>query len=173
MAKLLYICYVAFVCISDACAKSVKERSNVQSSDNSSLYRLPKDVLPESYDILLLTNITAGNLTYKGEVKIVLRVTEKTKQVILHSDKLKIINEKSAFRKILSNETFESVNIGSQRHDNETQFHKITFSNELTPGRYILALCFIGEVSDDLFGFYRSSYRVNNKIRYSIISTFL
>ena len=138
---------------------------NVQKKDNSSLYRLPKNVAPNFYDILLLTNVTSGNFTYTGRVSIDLIVREKTKSVILHAEKLNITSEKTQFRKFLSNKNYQDIVIKNQEYDEETQFYNVTFSNELSIGNYSLNLYFTGTVVDDLFGFYRSSYKENNKTR--------
>jgi aminopeptidase N len=159
-----FLCIVVLLCgIYISCAKAS------QGNDNSSLYRLPKNILPESYDILLLTNVSRSDFTYKGMVTIDLRVICKTNQVILHSEYVKIIDKETMFRRVLPNSSFQTIQISNQFYQSETHFYTITFSKNLTPGKYLLSLQFVGEVLNDVFGFYRSRYRINNKIRYLIL----
>lgn len=139
--------------------------SELSSTDNSTLYRLPKSVYPVSYDLLLLTNVTRGNFVYTGRVSIDLNVTEETKKVILHAEKLKILKEKTS---LIDGE--RDIGIDDQSYDNETQFWTIELSETLKLRRHSLTLHFVGEVLDDLFGFYRSSYKADNQTRFQFFS---
>lgn len=130
--------------------------------ENSTLYRLPKSVYPVSYDIELLTNVTRGDFSYDGRVEIELKVVEETKKIILHAEKLKILEDQTVIRRI---DASQNVEIDGQRYDNETQFWTIELSETLKAGRHSLSLRFVGELHPDLFGFYRSSYRANNVTR--------
>lgn len=131
--------------------------------DNSSLYRLPKNVLPESYDLLLITDVTRGNFTYEGEIEVRLRVVERTKRVVLHAhESIDLLEERSRLTRLAESDDevgVEDQRIGAQRYEVETQFYVVETEEDLMPGWYSLRLIFVGRVVDDLFGFYRSSYR--------------
>ncbi|XP_011498160.1 PREDICTED: aminopeptidase N-like [Ceratosolen solmsi marchali] len=143
-----------------------------ESNDNTSLYRLPKSAVPESYDILLLTNVSRSDFTYKGMVTINLYIINATKQVIVHSEYLKIDYKETMFRRILPNNNFQQIQISNQMYQDETQFYIINFSSILIPGRYLLSVQFVGEVMNDVFGFYRTTYRINNQIRWIGVTQF-
>ncbi|XP_031787739.1 uncharacterized protein LOC107982070 [Nasonia vitripennis] len=135
-----------------------------QPSDNSSLYRLPKDVFPESYDLLLLTDLTSGNFTYEGELDVRLSVVERTRRVVLHAYKtIALLEEKTRLARLAEDDPDVEVKeerIKAQKYDQETQFYVVETEEDLLPGgRYLLRLSFVGQVVDDVFGFYRSSHR--------------
>lgn len=162
--------YIFVICIVGTSFAEMHQQQQPSSENNSSLYRLSKSVLPESYDLLLLTDVTSANFTYEGEVSIRLSIVEKTKRVVLHAYKtLGLLKEKSGLSRISEGDS-EVVSISAQRYDRETQFYIVDTAEDLLPGNeYLLRLFFVGQVVDDVFGFYRSSYRgVNGEIRYEL-----
>ncbi|XP_044005748.1 membrane alanyl aminopeptidase-like [Aphidius gifuensis] len=56
--------------------------------------------------------------------------------------------------------------------DIEKQFYTITLLNIIQAGKYLLDLFFIGEIRDDVFGFYRSSSKVGNETRWIGVTQF-
>lgn len=60
-------------------------------------YRLPTDIKPLSYKLKIITNLDdANNLTYEGEVKIKIYITEPTMNITLHGTDNYIIDKQAA-----------------------------------------------------------------------------
>ncbi|XP_029162416.1 aminopeptidase N-like [Nylanderia fulva] len=136
--------------------------------------RLPKAVVPDSYELWLIPFIWEGNFTFHGEVKILVNVTSDTNNVTLHAVDMMIdegftnIREYSA----TSNKT-KIIRIVEQRNDTDRQFHVIKTSDTLSRGKqYVVHLKFIGYLNDYLQGFYRSSYMVGNQTRWIATTQF-
>ncbi|CAB0034982.1 unnamed protein product, partial [Trichogramma brassicae] len=107
------------------------------------------------------------------QVVITLSVIETTDRVVLHAEKLKIDQENVTLRRIDSDEEDAAdVRIKGQSYDEEAQFFTIELEASLPPGSYELSLRFDGSVLDDLFGFYRSSYKIGNETRWLGVTQF-
>ncbi|EFN65601.1 Aminopeptidase N [Camponotus floridanus] len=137
--------------------------------------RLPKAVVPDSYQLWLIPFIWEGNFTFHGEVKILVNVTLDTNNVTLHAADMKIdegftnIREYSAN----SNKTNKIIRIVEQRNDTDRQFLVIKTSDTLSRGKqYMVQLKFIGYLNDYLQGFYRSSYMADNQTRWIATTQF-
>jgi aminopeptidase N len=52
--------------------------------------RLPRAVIPDSYKIKVIPFIYEGNFTFNGEVAVIVNVTEKTSNITLHFNDIKI-----------------------------------------------------------------------------------
>ncbi|KAG8040091.1 hypothetical protein G9C98_001207 [Cotesia typhae] len=124
-------------------------------------HRLPIQVIPTSYDLQILLPSFSGNFNYQGRVIIDIFVIERTNVIILNYDGLSIDSEKTEF---LIYE-IDNLTILSQSCDSDKQFFTILFNQKLKVGNYKLFLYFHGEVRNDLFGFYKSSYKVRNETR--------
>ncbi|XP_020287873.1 aminopeptidase N isoform X2 [Pseudomyrmex gracilis] len=130
--------------------------------------RLPRSIVPDSYELWLIPFIWKGNFTFRGEVKILMNVTTDTSNVTLHAVDLKIDEGSTNIGEILagSNKT-KSIGIAEQRNDTEREFHVIKTSSTLKSGKqYVLHLKFIGTLNDYMQGFYRSSYMVGTETRW-------
>lgn len=104
---------------------------------------------------------------YFFQVKILVNVTEDTRNITLHAVDMMIdldftnIKEYSA----TSNDS-ETIRITGQKNDTERQFHVIRTSDTLKKGKqYVLHLKFVGYLKDYLQGFYRSSYTIDGQTR--------
>lgn len=136
--------------------------------------RLPKSVVPDSYEIWLIPFIWEGNFTFNGEVKILVNVTEDTNSVTLHAVDMNIDRGFTSVKEysVISNKT-KAIGIVEQRNDTDRQFHVIRTSDTLRRGRqYVVHLKFIGNLNDYLQGFYRSSYAVGNETRWIATTQF-
>nr|XP_046206932.1 endoplasmic reticulum aminopeptidase 2-like [Oncorhynchus gorbuscha]XP_046206933.1 endoplasmic reticulum aminopeptidase 2-like [Oncorhynchus gorbuscha] len=118
--------------------------------------RLPEDIVPLHYHLLLHPNLTI--LSYIGTVMIELQVQNNTNWVVLQSKGLRIttatvLNQNLAHLSdqvlpVLHNPTYEQVAIFSPR--------------VLTGGqKYFLLLEFGAELGEGFYGFYRSTYRTS------------
>ena len=141
-----------------------EERRNSVWRD-SSWYRLPENVVSDSYDLWIYPHLAVNNFTYEGYVDIRLHVLNKTNSLILHVDGLRIDKKRSEVRHNISHGKIVNIPITDQELHTERQFYNISLSKNLIPGNYSLTLSFTGEIRDDIFGFYRSCYKSGNITR--------
>lgn len=117
-------------------------------------YRLPNNVIPQSYKLFLNPDITAEVGTFNGNVSIIIEVLSTTKNITLHASNLTV----DISHTTLNNKTNEFLPI-SQRMVLSTEFLIIYFLDDLHSGFYELNLKYKGYIHDhQLYGFFRSSY---------------
>lgn len=131
---------------------------NENSHDASTRYRLPKKIIPTSYDLWIRTHPTDAD--YDGRVRITLRVLEKTDLIMLHADALRIQANAS-----LLNGSGQLTRISCYIHDEETQMLTLKLERMLDPAKYTLEVSFKGHIANDVFGFYASLYEVDGELR--------
>ncbi|XP_048262950.1 aminopeptidase N isoform X2 [Bombus terrestris] len=136
--------------------------------------RLPRSVVPDSYELKLIPFIQVGNFTFHGEVKILVNVTEDTENVTLHAVDMHINESFTNIKEYSEIEKVEKIiRIVEQRNDTERQFYVIRTSDTLKSGKqYVVHLKFVGYLNDHLQGFYRSSYTVGSQTRWIATSQF-
>ncbi|KAH0561198.1 hypothetical protein KQX54_014386 [Cotesia glomerata] len=134
--------------------------------------RLPKSVIPDTYEIKLMPFIWEGNFTFNGEVTIYVNVTMDTKNITLHATDMQIHYQSTTLKEYNFNPNTKSkktgkwIKIFDQTNDTARQFHIIHSSETLKAGmQYVIKLKFVGHLNDYLQGFYRSSYTGGNKTR--------
>lgn len=120
-------------------------------------WRLPKNVVPSSYDIALTTNIHTGARAFTGTVNINLAVKEVTNTIRLHNSNLNIIN----LMLFYNSELVASTHLTTPADE----FLTITTTDPLLVGDYTLVITFSGQLGIGTTGFYRSSYRVGTTSR--------
>lgn len=152
------ILIIISVVLNLAFAYGVVTDENVNSHDASTRYRLPKNIVPISYDLLIRTHPTDAD--YNGHVRIILRVLEKTDLIVLHADTLRIQANAS-----LLDRSGQLTRILSYIHDEETQMLTIKLERMLDPAEYTLEVSFKGHIANDVFGFYASLYEVDGELR--------
>ncbi|XP_076226398.1 aminopeptidase N-like isoform X1 [Nomia melanderi] len=136
-------------------------------------YRLLEGIVPISYDLWLYTRLGLNDFDYQGRVNITLRVNCSTDAIVVHNDGLIIWEEKSKlYLQTDGGTNLTAVSIDNQLYDNRRQFFILKLPTKLSPGIYVLELQFAGEVRDDVFGFYRSSYVKDGEIRWMGITQF-
>ncbi|XP_037790240.1 aminopeptidase N-like [Penaeus monodon] len=161
--------------------------------------RLPQSLRPLHYLIQLQPFIN-GNFSIVGYMKMEVEVLDTTSNIILHMLDIITKNDtvvKSAMLKrkeqpifvycplffvlflllkVLTSGDVEQRQVGikSQHYDPVRQFYVAQMEEELMKGeRYTLQMEFLGYLSDQLRGFYRSSYKDNNgEIKYLAVSMF-
>ncbi|KOC62990.1 Aminopeptidase N [Habropoda laboriosa] len=160
-------------------SNSVFESRGIFSTDSSNKkkvdVRLPRSVIPDSYELRLIPFIQEGNFTFHGEVKILVNVTEDTRNVSLHAVDMNIDESFTNIREHLatSNKTNKAIGIVEQKNDTERQFYVIRTSDTLKGGKqYVVHLKYVGHLNDYLQGFYRSSYAVGNQTRWIATTQF-
>lgn len=154
--------------------QNVKFYSGSVASKKKIDVRLPRSVVPDTYELRLIPFIWEGNFTFNGEVSILVNVTEDTKNITLHATDMKIDEAATTVREYgLSDNGTKSIGIVEQRNDTERQFHVIKTSDTLKGGKqYVVYLKFVGNLNDYLEGFYRSSYTVGNQTRWIATTQF-
>ncbi|XP_078719720.1 thyrotropin-releasing hormone-degrading ectoenzyme isoform X1 [Lampetra fluviatilis] len=130
--------------------------------------RLPGTLAPRHYDLRLSTFM--DNFTYAGQVGVVLECLRSTPYVILHCDRLNI-----------SRIALSPVNVS--RHSStkiqdyflypKHQFFVILLNKSFSAGDVVfLNITFQGIISDELLGFFRSSYSTQGTRRYLGVTQF-
>lgn len=149
-------------------SKSGGKNSSAEQSTN---LRLPHSVIPIAYDLKLIPFMIENNFTFNGDVRIIVNVSESTKNITLHAFALKIKNT-DVMVKILNQHYNVSANksdvqnITKQYFVYASQFYVIEFDKALQVNEsYEIWIRFNGVLNDYLQGFYRSSYRMGNETR--------
>ncbi|XP_053679539.1 membrane alanyl aminopeptidase-like [Anopheles nili] len=127
-------------------------------------YRLNDDVWPSRYDIeikpYLETEGTKQQFTFDGTAKITVR-TEKSNvmQIKLHSARMDIRSWS-----VTRSSTNAVVQTREAVHDAETEILTLPLNEALVPNEdYVLLFTYIGNMDEDMHGFYRSYYWVNGE----------
>ncbi|KAJ0069517.1 hypothetical protein NL108_008463 [Boleophthalmus pectinirostris] len=127
-------------------------------------YRLPKTLVPEHYSLTLWPRLTkdptTGLYIFTGVSSVEFKCVENTDLILIHSNKLNYTKEP----------VLESVSGGAgtpkiKKHwlQTVTQYLVIELDSTLMKDHvYRLSTEFVGELADDLGGFYRSEYIENN-----------
>lgn len=132
--------------------------SNIRTSEIN--YRLPNNVIPSNYIITLDPLKEADDPeTFTGEVKITVKVTEDTNSITLHYNDLSIDN--ITVTPVIGGTEFPVV----YEYENVTHFCVIKINSEdeniifKESEEYIITINYKGHHRNDMYGFYRSSYK--------------
>ncbi|XP_056106759.1 alanyl (membrane) aminopeptidase b, tandem duplicate 1 [Rhinichthys klamathensis goyatoka] len=135
-------------------------------------WRLPQTLSPLTYNVTLWPRLkldpTSGLFIFTGMSSVIFRCVEKTDLVLIHSNKLNMT--KPVTLKALGSQPAPSID--SIVMYEKTQYMVIKLKESLTAGeRYELYTEFVGELADDLGGFYRSEYDDENGVRKVVATT--
>ncbi|XP_075037438.1 endoplasmic reticulum aminopeptidase 1-like [Mixophyes fleayi] len=120
-------------------------------------FRLPSDVIPLHYDLLIHPNLTT--LTFSGLAKIRIAVIQQTSSIILHSKHL-TITETSVERKIGSNLLQQDLFL--LEHPMNEQI-ALQAADPLIPGEnYTLYIAYNANLSHSFRGFYKGTYKASD-----------
>ena len=142
---------------------------NNQNTSTSKLnYRLPTDLLPVHYDVLVnIQFVTLVNNTfpYKGEVNISFRCVRDTSSLVLHVNKLDIDNSSLILESTTDNQ-FISLRSFNWYNDFTRHFFIANLTGQTFKANqnYTLFMKYVGYLTDDNAGFYRSSYTDDNGV---------
>jgi len=119
--------------------------------------RLPKQIFPQHYKIFLTPFIIQDNFTFEGHIEIDMKIMENNvSKIILHSQDLNVYENTVKVVNSETNQAFEVIGFG---FENATQFLTIHLSKNLPMDSTIkLSLAYLGNLGENLVGFYRSSY---------------
>ncbi|XP_053320872.1 aminopeptidase N-like [Spea bombifrons] len=123
-------------------------------------YRLPKSLIPYHYDVELkpvLEKNPQGLYVFSGKSTAYFTCHEATNLVLIHSNKLNYTTTPT--KAILRDAALNTLDVSNIREVPVTQYLVIHAANDLEVGKnYSLYTEFVGELADDLAGFYRSEY---------------
>ena len=148
----------------------IENKMNLETMNTVLDYRLPTDLLPYNYDILVkfqFVNTTAENdsFPYDGEVTIYFTCVKNTSNIVLHINNL-IINNSTLLIKSLTDQSFGALNSFNWYNDYKRQFFVANLTASFRVGHnYTFYTKFTGFLKDDLSGFYRSSYINENNLK--------
>ncbi|XP_059402452.1 aminopeptidase N-like [Carassius carassius] len=124
-------------------------------------WRLPQTLSPQTYNVTLWPRLEPDpTLLYifTGMSSVVFRCVEKTNLILIHSNKLNMTKQPT----LTALGSKPAPTIESIVMHTKTQYMAIHLKEELTAGEsYELYTEFVGELADDLGGFYRSEYYEN------------
>ena len=129
--------------------------------------RLPSNLKPILYDLKLRPYLPYDDMTemykskifdYDGEAKIHLECLKATDKIVFHSLNLKL----NSFR-LDSKKDSKIKLIDSVLFDSQTEFVILHMNKKcVEEADYILNINYTGKILDELHGFYKSSYTLND-----------
>uniref|UniRef100_A0A669BWU9 Aminopeptidase n=1 Tax=Oreochromis niloticus TaxID=8128 RepID=A0A669BWU9_ORENI len=131
-------------------------------------YRLPKNLVPETYNVTLWPRLTpdptTGLYIFLGNSVVDFECVEDTDLILIHSNKLNYTKSGNRLARLMPVSSVEAPAIKSSWFQDVTQYLVLELDGTLKKGhKYRLYTEFIGELADDLGGFYRSEYMEDGK----------
>ena len=130
--------------------------------DDEARYRLPRTVVPRRYDLVLEPDLEA--VTFAGSEIVTVEVTEPVDEIVLNAADLDV----GPGRLEGPGGTLE---VSTIRLDPETERAHLLLSGTAEPGEWTLHLEFRGKLSEQLQGFYRSTYTDDAGVAHTIATT--
>lgn len=121
-----------------------------QSRVDSSYYRLPTNVVPKSYTLLLEPLLQED--VFNGNVDILVDVVEETSSVTLHAAQI-TFSEVAVF-----DSSGNAVEVEDVKEEADRDFRILEFGSPLSVGEYRIRIGYAGILNGDNHGFYRSNY---------------
>jgi len=134
--------------------------STANSVSGYNYYRLPTALKPQKYYLRILTLLeNPEELRFTGTVKIVFEALENTRNITLHSKNLTIDESQITLRKISGEGNTDNC-VSSTSINPIHDFYIFNTCQELLAGNvYKLSVPFSADLSRQLIGYYRSSYK--------------
>uniref|UniRef100_A0A2S2QD74 Aminopeptidase N n=1 Tax=Sipha flava TaxID=143950 RepID=A0A2S2QD74_9HEMI len=133
-------------------------------------YRLPTTFKPISYRLDVTTHLE-NKFTFEGVVDIKITCLKATNTVVLHSNNLNIDTKGVA----VSDGGGKVVPVTGVGFVTKTELMHVKCAEKFKPGNeYVLTVPFMGNITDDLVGYYRSSYvdKETNQTRWLAVTQF-
>lgn len=125
-------------------------------------YRLPDSLIPVSYNLTLWPRLkpnAEGLYIFTGRSTVIFKCVKETDLIIIHSKKLNFTTFFGHHAKLSSQGAAPVPTILNSWLVKKTEFLVIQLGSRLSAGKsYSLHTEFLGELADDLEGFYRSEY---------------
>lgn len=128
-------------------------------SGNQVNYRLPTNLIPNSYDIKIQPYIGDSwkdkAFTFDGAISINFTCAEPTRKIIFHAIDLDLDTDTFTIESTDDNEIEKMFT-----EDKITNFIELNLKKECQKGSdYVLKMNYTGSIIKNLYGFYRSSYK--------------
>ncbi len=117
-------------------------------SDNP--YRLPRNVIPVHYDLLLEPDL--DTFTFAGTVGIRIGITESTSEIVLNCAEIEM-------QSVSLRDGDVEIEVTDISHDDEIDRATLALAEPARPGTYTLTIAYTGLINDQLRGLYRSIYK--------------
>ncbi|WPH04075.1 Hypothetical protein R9X50_00696000 [Acrodontium crateriforme] len=117
---------------------------------------LPDNVKPTNYDISLFDLLPGEPWTYQGRVNISLDVKTATKTIVLNTHELKVHSAEVSSE---AGKTASTAKASKVEYDVKNQRCTLTFDEEISSAKAVLAISFEGVMNNAMAGFYRSKYK--------------
>jgi puromycin-sensitive aminopeptidase len=124
-------------------------------------YRLPRDVRPVRYDLVLEPDLDAA--TFVGLVDIEVEIDAPTAEIVVNAAELDLLTVT-----VNQGTAIEASNV---ELDAETERATLSFPVPLAAGSATLSCRFTGVLNDKLRGFYRSTYNDDEGVEHTIATT--
>uniref|UniRef100_A0A3Q3ESU4 Aminopeptidase n=1 Tax=Labrus bergylta TaxID=56723 RepID=A0A3Q3ESU4_9LABR len=125
-------------------------------------YRLPHSLVPSSYNVTLWPRLTPDENSlyiFTGRSTVEFRCVKETDLIIIHSNKLNLTDFNGQLAKLTSLSEATAPAIQKSWLVPKTEYLVLQLQRTLAVGvMYSLHTEFLGELADDLEGFYRSEY---------------
>lgn len=126
-------------------------------------YRLPGDVTPDHYDLVIEPHLEVGSMHFTGSVDIAVWAVSDTNTITLHAHKdLRVAVDavKDA------QDPSKVITVTGVSYLTRTELLKVSVESPLSTGsKYIISLTFSGPLAKDNRGLYVSTYRVGGAVK--------
>ncbi|XP_050959974.1 aminopeptidase N [Labeo rohita] len=130
-------------------------------------HRLPDTLVPDYYNITLWPRLQRNNhglFVFTGNSSVVFKCLNETNFILIHSNKLNLTSIDGYLAKLSSLGSSVAPSIQKTWVQETTQYLVVELKSNLKAGElYELYTEFVGELADDLAGFYRSEYDENGE----------
>lgn len=140
-------------------------------------YRLPESLSPVSYNVTLRPRLTPdpdGLYIFSGHSTVVFTCVEETDLILIHANELNFTMFEGHHAELKGVDGASAPSLEKTWLEVPTQYLVVQLSSRLQAGStYELFTEFVGELSDDLGGFYRSEYEEDGVEKYLFLLTFI
>lgn len=143
---ILFLCFVAIHHKNGATAEDKKTND----------IRLPKSVVPEHYNVSILPDLETNEM--EGTVRMDFHVLNVTDRIVMHGVNLTVVDESVVVELLDPSAGDKQLKFASVQYDSVKEFIIIQLDSPLNPGRYRVSLDYVGFLSNNLKGLYRSNY---------------
>lgn len=130
-------------------------------------YRLPDALRPVSYNVTLWPRLQPNHnqmYVFTGNSTVVFRCVKETDLILIHSNKLNLTMWEEHHAVLRGLDGAPTPSLSRSWLEVPTQYLVVQLSGPLVAGsRYQLHTQFVGELADDLAGFYRSEYTMDEE----------
>ncbi|KAJ5044098.1 hypothetical protein NUH16_000895 [Penicillium rubens] len=115
---------------------------------------LPDVAKPVNYHVSLFDLQFGGSWEYKGALKIDLKVTRATSEIVLNSKEIEVQSAE-----VLGKDGSQLAKASGITYDKQSERVSLAFSQEIAPADVVLSINFTGTMNNAMAGFYRSKYK--------------